>query len=200
MKGIIYTGEVITDHKLLAMLPKDLQTFLRQHNGVVAYFGGLHIRGCCVEPGWHSLRDAWQGEQALQKTYDTVLKNDIPFAQDCVGNQFLLRQGEVVFLDTETGEIAPLEVDFKHFLIGADKFPVDALGLEPLRRWQQQGGGLAPGQLLHVYPPVCIAADTDKATVAPVAAPKRLAFLADLYRQIKHLPDGQALTIKPLQD
>jgi hypothetical protein len=93
-----------------------------------------------------------------------------------------------------------LEVDFKHFLIGADKFPVDALGLEPLRRWQQQGGALAAGQLLHVYPPVCIAANTDKATVAPVAVPKRLAFLADLYRQIKHLPDGQALTIKPLQE
>jgi hypothetical protein len=69
-----------------------------------------------------------------------------------------------------------------------------------LRRWQQQGGGVAPGQLLHVYPPVCIAADTDKATLSPVSVPKRLAFLSDLYRQIKHLPDGQALTIKPLQD
>ncbi|SMC00536.1 hypothetical protein SAMN00120144_1290 [Hymenobacter roseosalivarius DSM 11622] len=200
MKGIIYTGAALTDKELLITLPQELQAFLRQHNGVVAYFGGLHIRGCCAEPAWHSLRAVWHGEQALYKTYDTVLTTDIPFAQDCVGNQFLLRQGEVVFLDTETGEIAPLEVDFKHFLIGAEKYPVDALELEPLRRWQQQGGTLTPGQLLHVYPPVCIAAATDKATLAPVAGPKRLAFLAGLYQQIKHLPDGQALTIKPLQD
>jgi hypothetical protein len=196
MKGIIYTGDAITDHKLLAMLPKELQAFLRQHNGVVAYFGGLHIRGCCAEPGWHSLREAWQGEQALQKTYDSVLKNDIPFAQDCVGNQFLLRQGEVVFLDTETGEIAPLEVDFKHFLIGAEKYPVDALGLEPLRSFQQQGGVLQPGQLVSVFPPFCIAINGGMSqTLEAVAISERLAWLVNLYEKIKNLPDGQTIQL-----
>ena len=91
MKGILYTGGELTDLVTFAKLPTYLQAFLREQNGVVAYFGGLHLRGCVTAPGWHSLAGVWQGERALWRTYAAVQKADIPFAQDCVGNQFLLR-------------------------------------------------------------------------------------------------------------
>ena len=142
MKGILYTGGELTDLATFARLPTYLQAFLRGQNGVVAYFGGLHIRGCVAGPGWHSLAEAWQGEAAFWRVYDEVQEGDIPFGQDCVGNQFLLRGDAVLLLDTETGELADLEVDFKHFLFGAEKFPVDALGMEPLRVFQLSGGVL----------------------------------------------------------
>ncbi|NVO30087.1 hypothetical protein [Hymenobacter lapidiphilus] len=199
MKGIIYTGGDLTDLVTLARLPIYLQAFLRAQNGVVAYFGGLHIRGCVAAPGWHALAQVWQGERALWRTYSELRKSDIPFAQDCVGNQFLLRGDAVLLLDTETGELADLDVDFKHFLFGAEKFPMDALGLEPLRTFQQAGGMLQPGQLLSLYPPLCLATNgrSIPATQAvPVA--KRLDWLADFYRQIKDLPDGQAVKLEPL--
>ncbi len=127
---------------------------------------------------------------ALHHTYDLVLETDIPFAQDCVGNQFLLREDAVYFLDTETGELAALDVDFEHFLIGAEKFPLDALGLEPLRSFQQRGGMLHPGELLSVYPPVCIEAKEQR-NLKPLPAAERLANLAAFYAQIKGLPSGQ---------
>ncbi len=199
MKGIIYTGGELTDLVTLARLPVYLQTFLRAQNGVVAYFGGLHLRGCVAAPGWHSLAAVWQGERALWRTYAELKKSDIPFGQDCVGNQFLLRGDAVWFLDTETGELADLDVDFKHFLFGAEKFPLDALGMEPLRAFQQAGGVLQPGQLLSLYPPLCIASNRAAAPAAkavPVA--RRLDWLADFYRQIKDLPDGQAVKLAPL--
>ncbi|SNC65959.1 hypothetical protein SAMN06265337_1449 [Hymenobacter gelipurpurascens] len=199
MKGIVYTGGELTDLVSFARLPSYMQTFLREQNGVVAYFGGLHIRGCVSEPIWHSLSEAWQGEKAFWRTYDTVVETDIPFAQDCVGNQFLLRGDAVLFLDTETGELADLEVDFKHFLFGAEKFPLDALGMEPLRGFQQRGGVLQPGQLLSLFPPVCINT-AQEPQAKPQAAAERLAWLADLYLQIKNLPDGQRLNLKPGQD
>ncbi|MBX0290257.1 SMI1/KNR4 family protein [Hymenobacter sp. HSC-4F20] len=199
MRGILYTGGELTDLVSFARLPSYLQTFLREQNGVVAYFGGLHIRGCVEEPAWHSLADAWQGELAFWRTYDEVQETDIPFAQDCVGNQFLLRGDAVLFLDTETGELADLEVDFKHFLFGAEKFPLDALGMEPLRTFQQGGGVLKPEQLLSLHPPVCIATSSkNKPAAKPVAATARLAWLADFYQQIKNLPDGQQVRLKPL--
>ena len=199
MKGIIYTGGELTDLVTLARLPVYLQTFLRAQNGVVAYFGGLHLRGCVGAPGWHSLAAVWQGERALWRTYGELKKSDVPFGQDCVGNQFLLRGDAVLFLDTETGELADLDVDFKHFLFGAEKFPLDALGMEPLRTFQQAGGVLQPGQLLSLYPPLCIATNRTAAPAAkavPIA--RRLDWLADFYRQIKDLPDGQAVKLAPL--
>ncbi|GAB3225658.1 hypothetical protein GCM10027346_07110 [Hymenobacter seoulensis] len=197
MKGILYSGGELTDLVSFARLPSYLQAFLREQNGVVAYFGGLHIRGCVTEPTWHSLAEAWQGENAFWRTYDTVVETDIPFAQDCVGNQFLLRGDAVLFLDTETGELADLEVDFKHFLFGAEKFPLDALGMQPLRTFQQGGGVLRPGELLSLHPPVCITTTTKSSSKA-VPAAARLTWLADFYRQIKNLPDGQQVRLKPL--
>jgi hypothetical protein len=200
MIGILFTGAPITSAATLALLPPYLQEFLRKQNGVVAYFGGLHIRGCGVVPTWHSLDDVWRGPNAFWRTYAQVRQTDIPFAQDCVGNQFLLRQGAVLFLDTETGELADLEVDFKHFLFGAEKFPVAALGLEPLRAFQQQGGVLQPGQLLSVFPPTCIATNDQAPTrVEAVANADRLAWLADFYRKIKDLPDGQSIQFKTVE-
>lgn len=199
MKGIIYTGGELTDLVTFARLPSYLQAFLREQNGVVAYFGGLHIRGCVTDPTWHSLAEAWQGLHAFWRVYDTVQEADIPFAQDCVGNQFLLRGDAVLFLDTETGELADLEVDFKHFLFGAEKFPLDALGMEPLRSFQQSGGVLQPGQLLSLYPPVCVATEKQAPTIKPKTVAARLQWLADFYRQIKDLPSGQRIRFRPAE-
>jgi hypothetical protein len=194
VKGILYTGGELTDLVSFARLPSYLQTFLREQNGVVAYFGGLHLRGCVTEPAWHALATAWQGTGAFWHTYDGVLETDIPFGQDCVGNQFLLRGDAVLWLDTETGELADLEVDFKHFLFGAEKFPLDALGMEPLRDFQRMGGVLRPGELLSVYPPFCVAAEGSPAPgLKAISAPERLAWLAGFYHQIKDLPDGQPI-------
>ncbi|GAA3929697.1 hypothetical protein [Hymenobacter algoricola] len=193
MKGLLFQGRPISDAQTFALLPLYLQDFLRAQNGVVAYFGGLHIRGCCHYPLWHDLGAAWNGEQAFWKRYRTVQPTDIPFAQDCVGNQFLLRGDAVLFLDTETGEIADLEVDFKHFLFGIEKFPLDALGMEPLRSFQQRGGQLEPGQLLSMYPPVCIQSRSEQRTLKPIPALERLTYLSGFYAQIKDLPDGQRL-------
>ena len=199
MKGIIYTGGELTDLVTLARLPVYLQAFLREQNGVVAYFGGLHIRGCVAAPGWHSLASVWQGERALWRTYRELKKSDIPFAQDCAGNQFLLRGDAVLFLDTETGELADLEVDFKHFLFGAEKFPLDALGMEPLRAFQLAGGVLRPGELLSLYPPLCIAPkNQSKPSAKAVSVTERLAWLARFHEQIKNLPDGQPVKFDPL--
>jgi hypothetical protein len=200
LKGILFTGGELTDLVTFAQLPVYLQTFLREQNGVVAYFGGLHIRGCVTEPTWHSLDAAWHGEEAFWRTYDEVMESDIPFGQDCVGNQFLLRGDAVLWLDTETGELADLEVDFKHFLFGVEKFPLDALSMEPLRAFQQGGGVLRPGQLLSVYPPFCMATNDQQASsTKAISAAERLAWLANFYRQIKDLPDGQSIRFTPDQ-
>ncbi|UOR03522.1 SMI1/KNR4 family protein [Hymenobacter aerilatus] len=200
MKGVIYQGEPVSDAATFARLPLALQNYLLQCNGLLAYQGGLHLRGCCQAPAWHSLRHAWEGETALSARYQKVRPTDIPFAEDYAGNQFLLRGEEVVFLDAETGEIAYLQVDFEKFIAGVEKFPQQALGLELLISYLKGGGHLRPGELLSIQPPQCVEAPNQQRTLRPQPTAERLAFLADFYRQIRNLPDGQALRISPSSD
>ena len=198
MKGVIYQGPPVSDAATFARLPLALQGFLVQCNGLVAYQGGLHVRGCCAAPTWHALRTAWDGPAALHARYAAVRPTDIPFGEDYAGNQFLLRGEEVVFLDAETGELAYLRVDFEQFIAGVEKFPQQALGLEVLVSYLKSGGYLRPGELLSVRPPQCVEAPNQQRTLRPQPAAERLAFLADFYQQIKDLPDGQAVRLAGL--
>src|SRR5262249_50069797 len=105
-------------------------------------------RGACREPAWHSLRDAWFGEAAFHRLYPGVQAEDIPFAEDCMGDQFLLRGGQVWRLAGETGEIASMGVSLGEFLHSTQADPVEHLSLHPLLQFQEEGGTLEPGHLL----------------------------------------------------
>ncbi|KAA9339366.1 SMI1/KNR4 family protein [Hymenobacter busanensis] len=196
MEDVTYIGEPVSDSVTFKQLPIEMQGFLLHANGLVAYLGGLHIRGCCQEPKWHSLAEAWSGDTAFCKIYPNVKISDIPFAQDSMGNQFLLRKGIVWFLDTETGEVENLNVSFDMFIAGVERFPGRALDLSNIGTFAKLGARLMPGELLAVFPPACIKTNGDqfKLTRMPVAT--RLHSLADMYRQIRRLKPGQKITVR----
>ena len=124
-KGITYVGEEVSDKETLEALPAELKSFYEEINGLVAYQGGLHIRGCVVTPEWHSLAHVWKGEHALWKIFSDLNESDIPFAQDCMGDQFVLRLGTVWLLSMDTGELDDLEIEFYDFLEDAIEDPVE---------------------------------------------------------------------------
>jgi len=103
-EGVTFTGPPVDDPEILKAVPADLRRFLEQVNGLIAYEGGLHVRGACRRPEWHSLRHAWRGPNAFHEQYPGVEREDVPFAEDAVGDQWLLR-GELVWrLAAETGD------------------------------------------------------------------------------------------------
>jgi hypothetical protein len=61
----VYIGPPIDDPDILDRLPAAYRDFLARTNGYVAYGGGLHVRGACHAPGWHSLRAAWACRERL---------------------------------------------------------------------------------------------------------------------------------------
>jgi hypothetical protein len=196
MQDIIYIGEPVSDSATFKLLPFDMQAFMLQNNGLIAFGGGLHIRGCCKEPSWHSLKEAWQGPNAFWRTYRGVKQSDMPFAQDGVGNQYLLRRGEVWFLDTETGEMQSLNVNFQRFIEGVTRWPEQALDLSAVIQFMQFGARLAPGELLAVYPPVCIKTAEDQYNLTRMPTEVRLQSLANLYQQISRLKPGQQIRLR----
>ena len=151
-----FAGPPIDDEALLASLPEALQTLLREQNGCVAYRGGLHIRGAVTAPDWHSLRAAWTGPEGFVAFYPEVEDNDIPFAEEACGDQFLLREGRVVRLYAETGEILNLYASLPDFIESVIHNAQAALGLDPVLAFHDKGETLKPGQLLSVLPPFCM--------------------------------------------
>src|SRR3712207_5944084 len=111
-----YVGAEITDTEILERIPEDYRGLLNQTNGFILFDGGLHIRGAVLAPEWHSLRKVWLGDSALHKLFPAINESDVPFAQDCLGDQFVLRAGVVHKLEAEAGEVETLGMNLESFL------------------------------------------------------------------------------------
>ncbi len=179
-----FQGAAINDPALLDLLPNNYGYLLTQINGFIKFDGGLHIRGICDDPSWHSLLKIWTGDLALAKLYPAINEQDIPFGQDCVGDQFILREGVVYRLWAETGELDSLGCSFNDFLDNAGNDPVEYLSLQPLLQYQSEGGSLQPGKLLSVYPPFCTKESANRVSLKAISALERISFLADFASQI----------------
>jgi hypothetical protein len=196
-KHITFRGPPMDDPEMLSRLPADLRRLLTEVNGFILFDGGLHIRGACLQPDWHSLRKVWEGELALPDLYTRVQYEDVPFGEDCLGDQFLLRDGIVYRLAAETGELSSLNSGLFAFLDEAQKDPVNYLNLQPLLQFQrEQGRSIKPGELLDAYPLFCTAESANGVDLKAVPALKRLSFLAHVAAQISKLPDGAKIQIK----
>jgi hypothetical protein len=196
LRNIIYLGAEITDKETFDKLPTDLQVFLKEQNGLIAFNGGLQINSCSETPDWHSIKYYWTGDKALHKTYDSLTQTDIPFGLDCVGDHFILRDNQVFRLSGETGDLENMEINFSDFLKLSNENPDEFLMLGPLKQFEKGGQRLAPGQLLSVYPFFCMKESANGISVSNVPTKERVEFLKSLYMQLKDIEPGQQVKIK----
>lgn len=192
----MYIGPPIDDPETFARLPAELRGLLERANGYVAFHGGLHVRGACHAPDWHSLRTVWDGHRALHRLYPTVRHDDIPFAEDALGDQYLVHHEEVHRLNAETGAIRALGIGLVEFDQRVRLDPVEFLSLQPLETFRSSGGRLEAGQLLDVVPPFVLKTDAPR-SYRPIPALERICALAEFARQIRELPDGAQVKLVP---
>lgn len=143
----------------------------------------------------HSLRKAWFGDPALHQLFPAIKDTDVPFAQDCLGDQFVLRNDFVHKLDAEIGELENLGMDLAAFLDCARENPVEFLSLQPLQQFQLEGGGLKPGQLLSVSPPFIFEESAKTISLRAISMSDRIGFLADFASQVAGLAKGTKVRI-----
>lgn len=181
--GITWRGESVDDMEILRELPPDLVRILSDTNGFILHDGALHVRGAHIIPDWHSLRVALHGPAAFHTLYESVRATDIPFAQDQVGDQFVLRDGRVLRLSSETGDLEPfadgLDNFFNHVAEDIEEFLNVSLDHT-----------MQPGQLLLAYPPFVFQESANGVSLKPVRAGEVIFFHADIARQIRDLPEG----------
>ena len=194
---VSYIGpDLDTTSPALGLLPPELAGLLEQVNGFVQFDGGLHVRGICQSPVWHGLAHVMSGPSALHAQYCALLATDVPFAQDCVADQFFLRDGIVWKLWAETGEVKKLDLGLMEFLAAAEADPAGFLEMHPLLRFHMDGGRLQPGQVLHVYPPFCTKESGKGVSLKAVPCEDAITFLAEFAQQLSCLPDGTSIKIR----
>jgi hypothetical protein len=194
LSGVTSRGpELDAKNPLLVEVPAGYANLLRQINGFVTFEGGFHLRGICDAPAWHSLHEAWRGSQALHRLFLAVRASDVPFGQDCLGDQFLLREGVVHKLSAEAGEVSSMELSLGEFLERMAADPFDFLQLQPLAQFHHEGGRLEPGQLLSVYPPFITKESADGVSIRAIPVDDRIAFLADVAREVASVLDGEQI-------
>lgn len=196
LPAVTWTGPEINEWPLLNSLPASLGGVLRQYNGFIACAGGFHLRGICSIPDWHSLQAALAGPRAIHKLFPSVRSTDIPFAEDCYGDQFFLRDLNVWMLDAETGELRNLDLSVKELFGAVANRPVEFLGLQPLVSFQEQGHQLAPDQSLLCWPPVATRQAKEGLTVKAVGRNQHLEFLSHVARQLAAAKPGQTFEFK----
>lgn len=188
LSGVTWRGPEIDDPKILRDVPEDLYQLLRQVNGFILRHGALHVRGGCAAPDWHSLRRVWRGEQAFHEAYHAVRPEDVPFAQDLFGDQFLLRRGVVWRLFAETGEMEEAADSLGEFMARINE-DIDAfLNVGDAR--------VEPGQLMLAYPPFCFDGPASKSTFSAVSTLEVIAFHANIAGQLKDVPEGAKIEFK----
>ena len=150
----IYQGPELVEDDFFEQLPEEYQALLKKTSGLIAFNGGLHLRGCCVKPLWHSLKFICQGSFALYKVFKSVEKEDIPFGQDAYGNQFIFREKLICRVNTETDNCEELNINFTEFLLNVEMQGTEFLNLNLLGRFIEHEGFWTPGNLLSLYPPI----------------------------------------------
>jgi hypothetical protein len=196
LPGLTYRGAALDDIEILDRLPTDLQQLLAQRNGFVAYRGGLHVRGACVEPRWHSLRAAMEGPESFAARFRTVKKDDVPFAQDLFGDQFILRDGKVFKLDSYADQLEEVAEGVVDFFGKVQRDPIDLLELGHLTQFEGTGETLRPGELLMEWPPFVVSESRKGVSLRRIPAQERLEFLADIARQLRGVADGTKVEFK----
>lgn len=112
-----------------------------------------------------------------------------------MGDQFLLRDGQVWQLSAETDEAEPMDCTLSEFLAACESDPVEFLQLHPLLQLEREGTSLQPGQLISEYPPFCTA-EGKEVRLKAVPAAERIHFLFELAAAVRDLPDGAELEVK----
>lgn len=188
LSNITWKEPEADDLELLSKLPSDLKNFLEMCNGCIIHNGALHIRGLSQKPSWHSLREAWLGKNSFTSLYEKIRPEDIPFAQDQMGDQYLLRDGRILLLSAETGDTEEFASSLTEFFENVE---------EDIEEYLNVGLDypLEPGKLIHAYPPFCTQESGDGSSLKPVSAEELILFHADFAKQISKLDDGEQIKI-----
>jgi hypothetical protein len=179
-------------------LGNQLIDLLKDKNGFYAFESALHVFPAGCKDSCMSIEE-WNDDSLWRKEYGNLVQGYLFFAEDIFGVQFALGNRGVRKFDPETGEFEDFTSDLEEW--GA-KILEDynyETGHELAHGWQSQNGPLPPGKRLLPKIPFVLGGAYDVENLYAADALQGMMFRADIWRQIRDLPDGSQIELKVIK-
>lgn len=150
--------------------------------------GWLQLRHESDTKKWDDINYYWIWNGAFYKYYENINKSDIPIAQDAFGDQFFIRDGKMIKLYSEDGEIENINLSFNEWIKKCLINPEARLNIDLKYK-------LVEWELLLAYPPFCTE-EWSNAKITIVPYKEVIDFHIDFYNQIKQIPNKSKIQIK----
>lgn len=203
----------------------ELIKLLQERNGFYAFEGALHVLPSnCVNNassivtetsqvqmgrllgqdnegrlmGWPMDLERWNMDVVWRSEFGTAAEDLLFFAEDAFGEQFALSNGKVWRFNPESAERKEIAHNLDEW---AEKILADYIfetGYQQAHDWQQQNGRLLEGQRLIPKTPFIMGGAYDVENLFALDAVKGMRYRADIWKQIRDLPDGTPIQLKVL--
>jgi hypothetical protein len=172
-----------------------LSELLHLKNGFYAFESALHVlsfgraRDGRLGVGDWNRKELWIGD------YGGMADGNIFFAEDVFGNQFCLREGQVMSFDPETGTL-------EHIAPGLDAWAADLLenynvrtGHSLARAWQVEHGPIPLGRRLVPKQLFVLGGEYSVENLYALDAVEAMKMRASVALQTRDLPDGTKVNL-----
>jgi len=168
---------------------------LHHKNGFYAFESALHFlpAGCqasCID------LESWNRDDSWRKGYEDDARGYLFFAEDIFGVQFALSKRGIHKFDPETGEIEDFTSTIDEWATRILEDYEYETGYPLAKEWQAKHGALPLGKRLLPKIPFVLGGEYKVENLYAADALKGMEFRADMWRQIRDLPDGSEIKIR----
>lgn len=179
---------------LAGSLGHELIGMLRLKNGFFAFESALHVFPAGCREGVMDL-EKWNDEELWRKEYGDSTSEYIFFAEDVFGCQYAIGRGSVFKFDPETAEIEQCAANLEEWASTILQDYNYETGYSLAHEWQRQNGFLPIDQRLLPKKLFVLGGEYEVSNLYAIEAVKGMLFRADIYRQIRELPDGSKIRL-----
>lgn len=177
---------------------QELHDLLRIRNGFYAFESALHMFPSRCYPQTMDM-ELWNDMRTWKSEYEEVLEDILFFAEDVFGEQFGIRDDEIIRFSPETCDI----VRFSGSLEGwAEKILNDydfETGYGLASQWQKLHGAIPFGYRLLPKTPFFLGGKFEVDNLYLIDSVEAMKFRAEMWRQSKDLPDGTEVELRVVE-
>lgn len=177
-------------------LGNELAELLRLRNGFYAYESALLVRAMQSDHPPIGLVE-WNAPKLWKSAYEEDLSEVLFFAEDVFGGQYCIRANAVHTFDPETGIFEPVSDSVRGWAAEVMRDYAFRTGYPLAHEWQIANGPLEVGVRLLPKTPFVCGGQYVLANLFAAADADGMNFRASIANQIRDLPDGAEIVIKP---
>lgn len=179
---------------------EELARLLCERNGFYVFESALHVFPWAdSDVGGEVVGlQAWNAEKTWREWYSDLLDGIFFFAEDVFGGQFGIRDDRIVLFEPEAGEVEPVADSLEDWACQILSNFSQMTGYPVAHAWQVANGPIPVGKRLLPKLPFILGGSFDEENLIAVDAVKGMRYRGELWQQLRDLPDGAQVKLKPL--